>query len=208
MKRWILGIVVIFSGLVFIIGIRLGSKSTVPSINPKNKPLKEGIIPHEALKAKIEVKQEEKVLNVKDWIDPREIEVTPDGITLAEVEEHLKQQKKINQREVEVTPGVTLAEVEENLKNAQKEEKYLRNIEIAPGVTVADIEENLKRQEEYEREINPRDIEITPGVTLAEVEENLKGAENQENQIDLSNIEVAPGLTAAEVEENLKQQER
>jgi len=208
MKRWILGIVVICAGVMFIIGIRLGSKSTVPSINSKNKPLKEGIIPHEVPKAKIEVKQEEKVLNVKDWIDPREIEVTPDGITLAGVEEHLKQQKEINQREVEVTPGVTLAEVEENLKSAQKEEKYLRNIEIAPGVTVADIEENLKRQEEYEREINSRDIEIAPGVTLAKIEENLKGAENQKNQIELSNIEVAPGLTAAQVEENLKQQER
>ena len=181
MKRWILGIVVIGAGVMFIIGIRLGHKGTVASINSKNKPLKEEVIAHEVPKAKIEVKQEKKVLNVKDWIDPKEVEVTPDGITLAEVEE--------------------------NLKRAQREEKS-RDIQIARGVTIADIEENLKRQEESEREINPGEVEIAPGVTLAKVEENLKGAENQENQIDLTNIEVAPGLTAAQVEENLKQQER
>ena len=40
---------------MFIIGIRLGSKSIVPFINSKNKPLKEGIIPHEVAKAKTEV---------------------------------------------------------------------------------------------------------------------------------------------------------
>ena len=122
MKRWILGIVVICAGVMFIIGIRWGHKGTVASINSKNKPLKEEVSAHEVPKAKIEVEQEKKVLNVKDWIDPKEVEVTPDGITLAEVEEHLKQQKEINPREVEVAPGVTLAEVEENLKRAQREE--------------------------------------------------------------------------------------
>ncbi len=203
MKRWILGIVVIFSGLA-ILGIRLGSKSTVSYINSKNKPLKKGLIPYEALKSKIEVKQRKKVLNVKNRIAPTEIEVISDGITLAEIEKHLKQQKEIDSREVEIAPGITAAEVEENLKNAQKEEKSLKDIQIERNVTVPDIEENLKSQEDYEKEINL----IEPGVTLAKVEGNLKGAENEENQGILSNIEIAGGLTAAEVEENLKQQER
>jgi len=169
MKRWILGIVVICAGVMFIIGIRLGSKSTVPSINSKNKPLKEGIIPHEVPKAKIEVKQEEKVLNVKDWIDPREIEVTPDGITLAEVEQNLKGQDEIDPNEIEVTPP-------ENGKR---------------GLTLAEVEEIIKQ----EKEIDPRDIEVIPpehpgekGVTVGEIEEIIK----QQKEIDTKNIEPIP----------------
>jgi len=198
MRTWILGIVFISLGVIFIITIRLGKPSR--DIGPflrRDEPLKEMPISHERKKAKF--KFEADFPEEKDWI-----EVTPPGngeigISLADVAKSLEQAEKIDPRNIEAIPpedgkkGLTLAEVEEIIN--QQNQIDPTEIEVTPpekpserGVTLAKVESIISQQKDMDIE----DMEVTPpehsgerGFTVREMEEIIK----QQNEIEIKSIE-------------------